>query len=58
LWLSAQHGLGRIVTAETKPRTISHSWIESGNAINTTSSFGELTANWTVPPAPTSDDGR
>jgi hypothetical protein len=49
---------GRIVAAETKPPTISHSWIASGNAINTTSSFGELTASWTVPPAPTSDDGQ
>jgi hypothetical protein len=49
---------GQLMTAEPKPPTISHSWIESGNAINTTSSFGELSANWTVPPAPSSDDGQ
>jgi len=49
---------GEILTEGSKPPTITHSWIESGNAINTTSSFGELTANWTVPPAPTSDDGQ
>ena len=49
---------GEIATLGAKPPTIKHSWIESGDAINTTSSFGELTANWTVPPAPTTDDGQ
>jgi hypothetical protein len=49
---------GEIVTPGVKPPTITHSWIESADAINTTSSFGELTANWKVPPAPTSDDGQ
>jgi hypothetical protein len=49
---------GEVVTAGPKRPTISHSWIESGNAVNTTSSFGELTANWTVPKTPTKDDGQ
>ena len=49
---------GEILTAGRTAPTISHSWIESGNSVNTTSSFGELTANWTVPPAPTTDDGQ
>ncbi len=49
---------GEIVAAGPNPPTIVHSWIESGNAINTTSQFGELTANWIVPPAPTTDDGQ
>jgi len=49
---------GEIVIPGLKPPSISHSWIESGNSINTTSSFGGLTTNWTVPPAPTSDDGQ
>jgi hypothetical protein len=49
---------GEKVIPGVKPPSISHSWIESGNSINTTSSFGGLTANWTVPPAPTSEDGQ
>jgi hypothetical protein len=49
---------GEIVTAGPKLPTITHSWIESANSINTTSPFGELTANWNVPPAPTTDDGQ
>jgi hypothetical protein len=49
---------GAIVAAGVKPPSISHSWIESGNAINTTSSFGELTATWKVPPVPTANDGQ
>jgi hypothetical protein len=49
---------GEIVTVGIKPPTISYSWIEDGEAVNTTSSFGELTANWTVPPAPTTKDGQ
>jgi hypothetical protein len=47
---------GEIVAKGVKQPTISHSWIESGNAVNTTSSFGELTATWKVPPTPTSND--
>ena len=49
---------GEIVKVGPVPPTITHSWIESGNSINTTSQFGELTANWVVPPAPTTDDGQ
>jgi hypothetical protein len=49
---------GEIVAAGPKQPTITHSWIESANSINTTSPFGELTANWIVPPAPTTDHGQ
>jgi len=49
---------GEIVSVGPMPPSITHSWIESGNAVNTTSQFGELTANWIVPPAPTTDDGQ
>jgi hypothetical protein len=47
---------GETIAAGLKQPSITHSWIESANAINTTSSFGKLTAYWTVPPAPTMDD--
>src|SRR3984957_11009026 len=33
---------GEIVKVGPVPPTITHSWIESGNSINTTSQFGEL----------------
>jgi hypothetical protein len=46
------------VSPGAKSPTISHSWIESGDAVNTTSAFGRLTAKWTVPPAPPSADGQ
>lgn len=49
---------GEIVPPGPTRPTITHSWIESGNSVNTTSSFGELTANWTVPPPPSSDHGQ
>jgi hypothetical protein len=49
---------GEVVAAGPNPPSIGHSWIESGNAVNTTSAFSELTTNWTVPPAPTSSDGQ
>lgn len=50
--------VGGFLTGGPTSPSIGHSWIESGNAINTTSSFGELIASWTVPPPPTSDDGQ
>ncbi len=37
--------------------TISHSWIED-YSVTTGSEYGELTASWTVPPAPLSNDGQ
>jgi hypothetical protein len=40
-----------------EPPFISHSWIEAAST-TTTSSFGKLTAEWTVPPTPTSKDGQ
>jgi hypothetical protein len=49
---------GETVAVGTKQPTISHSWIASANAINTTSPFAKLTANWIVPPAPTTDHGQ
>jgi uncharacterized repeat protein (TIGR03803 family) len=39
------------------PLTISHSYIEYAS-VTTSTSYGELTATWTVPPAPTSNDGQ
>jgi hypothetical protein len=48
---------GEIVTAGAHPPAISHSWIESADA-TTSTSYGGLTATWTVPPAPTSNDGQ
>jgi hypothetical protein len=38
--------------------SISHSWIEALDAVDTITPFGELTAVWTVPPAPTTDDDQ
>lgn len=49
---------GAVVTAGIKQPTISHSWIASGNSVNTASPFGALTANWVVPPAPATDHGQ
>jgi len=48
---------GQVVPAGAKagPLLISHSWIEAGDVITNTS-YGEITATWTVPPAPTSFD--
>jgi hypothetical protein len=49
---------GETIAAGLKQPSITHSWIVSANAINTTSPFGKLTANWIVPPPPTTDDGQ
>jgi len=38
--------------------TISHSWIEALDAIDTTTPFGKLSVVGTVPPAPTTYDGQ
>jgi len=40
------------------PLYISWDWIEAGQISTQTSSYGEITANWTVPPTPTSNDGQ
>jgi hypothetical protein len=48
---------GEIVIAGEKPPAIGHSWIESADA-TTTTSYGALTATWSVPPAPASDNGQ
>ncbi|HTQ57456.1 MAG TPA: hypothetical protein VMI94_23465 [Bryobacteraceae bacterium] len=40
-----------------QPPTISHSWIESAD-VTTSSSYGELSANWTVPPKPSANHGQ
>jgi hypothetical protein len=41
----------------TKDPNISHAWVENAS-VTTTSSYGALYAEWTVPPAPTSNDGQ
>ena len=43
-------------TTQSDP-SISHSWIEDFSA-TTSSSYGQLKANWVVPPAPTSNDSQ
>jgi hypothetical protein len=48
---------GEIVTNGALPPTISHAWIEYAST-TTSTAFGELSANWVVPPAPTSHDGQ
>jgi hypothetical protein len=51
---------GEIVAAgvgSVEPPSISHSWIEDAN-ITTGTSYGELTATWTVPVGPTTNDGQ
>jgi hypothetical protein len=40
-----------------KQPTISHAWVESASTA-TSSSYGEMYAAWTVPPAPSSNDGQ
>ena len=40
------------------PPSISHAWIEYASVTTSTSSFGALTANWTVPPAPSANNGQ
>jgi hypothetical protein len=39
------------------PPEIGHSWIES-SWVNTNTSYGEEVSNWTVPPAPLTQDGQ
>ncbi len=48
---------GEMVTAGVKPPKIGHSWIEAGN-VTTATSYGELTATWPVPAAPTAKVGQ
>jgi hypothetical protein len=43
--------------AEVKQPTISHAWVEYAST-TTTSSYGELAAEWTVPPAPSANNGQ
>lgn len=45
------------VSQGTKQPTISHAWVEYASA-TTTSSYGELSAEWTVPPAPSVNNGQ
>ena len=48
---------GDFIAAGALPPTIGHSWIESED-VTTTSSYGELVATWTVPPAPSTKSGQ
>jgi hypothetical protein len=41
-----------------EPPSISHAWIEYSSVTTSTSSYGELTAHWDVPPAPIANDGQ
>lgn len=43
--------------AKVELPAIGHDWIVDGET-TTNSSYGEITATWTVPPAPTSNDGQ
>jgi len=51
--------LGEAVAPDTKmePPSISHSWVEYGG-VTTSSSYGEIAATWTVPPAPVYYDSQ
>ncbi len=42
---------------QRKSPSISHAWVEDYGA-ETSSSFGELKGNWTIPPSPTSHDDQ
>lgn len=44
--------------ANPGPLYISWTWIEAGQVSTNSSSYGELTATWTVPPTPKSNDGQ
>jgi hypothetical protein len=44
--------------AGVEPPTISHAWVEYTSVRTSTSSYGELSANWDVPPAPSAYDGQ
>jgi hypothetical protein len=50
---------GEMVAADAKaePPTITHSWIVYGGT-TTSTSYGEISATWTVPSAPTSNNGQ
>lgn len=43
--------------SSVKKPTISHAWVEFAS-VTTSSSYGELTAEWTVPPAPSANNGQ
>lgn len=44
--------------AAAKDPNISHSWIVSESVTTSTSSYGSLSAEWSVPPNPASNDGQ
>jgi hypothetical protein len=41
-----------------KDPTIGHAWVEYASTTTANSSYGELVAYWTVPPAPSTNDGQ
>jgi hypothetical protein len=43
--------------AQSQPPSITHSWIEYAS-IHDTANYGDIYAEWDVPPEPTSDDGQ
>jgi hypothetical protein len=53
-------GDGTKIAAQAAPMkkpSISHAWLEY-SSVTTSSSFGELIAEWTVPPAPSANNGQ
>ncbi|HEY9126461.1 MAG TPA: hypothetical protein VIM62_05000 [Acidobacteriaceae bacterium] len=46
-----------VKASTVKQPTISHAWVEY-SSVTTSSSYGELAAEWTVPPAPTTNNGQ
>ena len=44
-------------SADFGPLFIKWTWIEAGQ-VSTSSSYGKITANWTVPPTPKTNDGQ
>jgi len=44
-------------SANPEPGSISWSWIEAGQ-VATNTSYGKITARWTVPPTPNANDGQ
>ena len=60
VWLPTLQGRWKTVYGDEKAAknpNITHSWIVS-ESVTTTSSYGFLSATWSVPPTPPSNDGQ
>src|SRR5208282_5081079 len=49
---------GEMIVEGSGPLYISWDWIEAGQVSTQNSSYGKLTATWTVPPTPKTNDGQ